>query len=205
MRLLTETSGGWDATAGPLPDDLLHQAQAQNPFAWEQLVALYLPLVSHWARRAGLQAHDRADLCQEVFRAVARRLARFRPDGQGGFRGWLWTITRNKLRDFFRRRKRQFPAPGGDGRRLLNLAELPDEAAEPPPEAADPVLRRALEVLATEFEESTRLAFWRSAVEGQPAADVGVGLAMSADAVRQARCRVLRRLRRELGELAPGP
>jgi hypothetical protein len=47
--------------------------------------------------------------------------------------------------------------------------------------------------------ETTRLAFWRSAVEGQPAADVGAGLAMSADAVRQARCRVLRRLRRELG------
>jgi RNA polymerase sigma-70 factor (ECF subfamily) len=200
------TRGGDGVTVdGNGASGVVRQAQAEDPLAWQRLVALCYPLVGYWARRAGLQPHDRDDLCQEVFRSVARRLAGFRPDGDGGgFRGWLWTITRNKLRDFFRLRRRQFLPPGGDGGRLLDLADRPPEPEDPGPGAADPVVRRALEVLHTEFEERTRLAFWRSAVEEQPAADVGAGLAMSATAVRQARSRVLRRLRQELGAAGSG-
>jgi RNA polymerase sigma-70 factor (ECF subfamily) len=195
-----DTSDGDGVTVdGNHATRLVRQAQAEDPLAWQRLMALCLPLVGYWARGAGLQPHDRDDLCQEVFRSVARRLAGFRPDGDGdGFRSWLWTITRNKLRDFFRLRRRQFLPSGGEGGLLLNLADRPAEPEDPGPGAADPVVRRALEVLATEFEERTRLAFWRSAVEEQPAADVGAGLAMSATAVRQARSRVLHRLRQEL-------
>ena len=61
----------------------------------------------------GLRDDDAADVFQEVFQAVAAHLAGFRRDRAGDtFRGWLRTITRNKVNDHFRRRQRE---PGGVG------------------------------------------------------------------------------------------
>jgi RNA polymerase sigma-70 factor (ECF subfamily) len=51
-----------------------------------------------------------------------------------------------------------------------------------------------------EFSERTWQAFWRTAVEGRAAKDVGAELAMSPGAVRVAKSRVLHRLREELGD-----
>jgi RNA polymerase sigma-70 factor (ECF subfamily) len=60
---------------------------------------------------------------------------------------------------------------------------------------------RALDLIRGEFEERTWSAFWRTAVDGRAAKDVGADLGMSAGAVRVAKSRVLRRLRQELGDL----
>jgi DNA-directed RNA polymerase specialized sigma24 family protein len=47
---------------------------------------------------------DAADVSQDVFAAVARHIADFRRERPGdSFRGWLWTITRNKVRYHWRR------------------------------------------------------------------------------------------------------
>ncbi|RMF56503.1 MAG: sigma-70 family RNA polymerase sigma factor, partial [Calditrichaeota bacterium] len=70
--------------------------------AWWRCTAIYTPLVYGWARQAGLQADDAADIVQEVFRSVAAHIDRFYRDKESGsFRGWLWTITRNKIHDHF--------------------------------------------------------------------------------------------------------
>jgi DNA-directed RNA polymerase specialized sigma24 family protein len=63
------------------------------------------------------------------------------------------------------------------------------------------VMRRVLDLLRPEFAEQTWQAFWRTAVEGQPAVEAAADLGMSAGAVRVAKCRVLHRLRAELGAL----
>jgi RNA polymerase sigma-70 factor (ECF subfamily) len=44
--------------------------------AWHEFVTLYEPLVYRLARRKGLQDADARDVCQEVFRAVARAAER---------------------------------------------------------------------------------------------------------------------------------
>src|SRR5436190_3645684 len=85
------------------PASLLDRVRANDDDAWRRFVRLYSPLVYAWAKRCGLKNQDAADVLQEVFHAVARNVAQFRPDpAAGSFRGWLWVITRNKVRDHFR-------------------------------------------------------------------------------------------------------
>jgi len=199
--------------AGPvLPEpstssaSLLLQLQADDPRAWHKLVHLYGPLVYHWARAAGLQASDAADVFQETFRAVLRHIGGFQRDGPGrSLRGWLWTITRNKVHDHFRQVRGRPQAAGGTTEQL-RLAELPDDE---PPSAAEPGIRgtrstllaRALELIRGDFEPRTWQAFWRIAVDEVPTADVAAELGISVNAARLAKSRVLRRLRLELDGL----
>src|SRR4051812_1404007 len=100
--------------SGLTSPSLLARAQENQPAAWEQLVDLYAPLVYHWCRRAGLREEDVEDVFQEVFRAVARALPDFRKERAGDtFRGWLRTITRNKIRDHYRLLQDEVRGAGG--------------------------------------------------------------------------------------------
>jgi RNA polymerase sigma-70 factor (ECF subfamily) len=185
---------------------LLQQARGRDPAAWERMVALYGPLVLGWCRGWGLGEEDAADVFQEVFQAVAAHLAGFRRDRAGDtFRGWLRTITRNKVTDLYRRREREPSGVGGSEARD-RLARVP--GAIPPDEengdAAEAVLlHRVLAMIRGEFEPRTWEAFWQTAVEGRAAADVAAELGMTPGAVRVAKSRVLHRLRTDLGDL-PG-
>jgi RNA polymerase sigma-70 factor (ECF subfamily) len=185
---------------------LLARVQADEPQAWDRLVALYAPLVLHWCRRQGLQDHDAADVFQEVFQAVVSHVAGFRRDRPGGtFRGWLRTITQNKLRDHFRRRGGEAQGVGGSSARD-RLAQLPgpepaEESCAPDEVVEGALFARALALIRAEFEERTWAAFWGTAVEGRAAKDVAADLAMTRGAVRVAKSRVLHRLRAELGDL----
>jgi RNA polymerase sigma-70 factor (ECF subfamily) len=174
--------------------------------AWRELVELYAPLVTHWTRRCGLDSHEAADCLQDVFSSVATSLEAFEPlHATGSFRGWLWTITRNKVRDLARRKTRQPQAAGGSTARQA-LAELPDATSLPDTEPTgteqlNELLRRGLEQVRSEFEPSTWEAFWRSAIDNIPTAVVASELRVTAASVRQSRSRVLRRLRQQLGDI----
>ncbi|HKB39336.1 MAG TPA: sigma-70 family RNA polymerase sigma factor, partial [Gemmataceae bacterium] len=187
---------------------LLERVRRDDAAAWDRLVTLYAPLVWHWCRRCDLQEADQADIVQDVFQAVAAHIGTFRRERSGDtFRGWLRTITRNKVRDHYRRLSRE---PGGVGgteaqQRLARVPDFEDGADDPPDvEAAERALfHRALELIRCEFEEKTWQAFWRTTVEGRSAAEVGEELGMRPGAVRVAKSRVLQRLREELGDLLP--
>lgn len=187
---------------------LLVRVLADEPRAWEHMLTLYAPLVWHWCRRSGLQEEDRADIFQDVFQSVARGLRTFRRESDGSFRGWLRTITRNKIYDLHRRRQHEPRGEGGsDAQRWYN--QVPDptlsaESSEGDVTAERQLVQRALELLRPEFAPHTWQAFWRTAVMGEAAADVAAALGMTAGAVRVAKCRILHRLREELGEQPPG-
>jgi RNA polymerase sigma-70 factor (ECF subfamily) len=171
--------------------------------AWERLARLYGPLVYGWCRRKGLQDRDAEDIVQEVFLTVARRIGDFHHDSAGDtFRGWLWTITRNKLGDWIRgQRKREQPLGRAD------LAQ-PEELDNPPDDAAGGELallcRRAVDSIRAEFADRTWHAFWRVVVENQAAEEVAASLGMTRNALYLAKSRVLRRLREVMGEVS-GP
>ena len=169
------------------------------------MVALYAPLVLGWCRGWGLRDDDAADVFQEVFQAIAKHLSAFRRSRSGDtFRGWLRTITRNKVHDHFRRFEREPPGVGGSqARDFLDRVpqELPPEEVSSSDSLDLDLLRRALDLIRRDFEPRTWSAFWQTAVEGRAAADVAADLNMTPGAVRVAKSRVLQRLRTDLGDL----
>src|SRR6516165_5071035 len=70
---------------------------------WTRFVKLYTPLLHRWAKRLGLDAEEADDLVQEVFAVLVRKLPEFRYDPGRRFRGWLWTVMLNKVRENKRR------------------------------------------------------------------------------------------------------
>jgi RNA polymerase sigma-70 factor (ECF subfamily) len=183
---------------------LLDRLRASDPAAWRRLVELYQPLVRFWCWRSGLRGLDAEDVTQEVFAAAAAGLEGFRRDRPGDtFRGWLRAITRNHAVWCLRRNQGRPNAEGGSDA-WRQLQDIPDPlSADGDTEDAEisQVYRRALEQVRADFEERTWLAFWRTVVEGQTPAILAAQLDMTPAAIRQAKSRVLRRLKQELGEL----
>jgi RNA polymerase sigma-70 factor (ECF subfamily) len=187
---------------------LLARLRAGQAGAWDRLVRLYGQTVYVWCRRAGVSEADAADVSQEVFVAVAGHLADFRRERPGdSFRGWLWTITRNKVRDHWRRRADQAKAAGGTtAQQMMNQVPedaRPDSEAEAEGDAGG-LYRRALELIRSEFEERTWRAFLMVTVEARPPADVAAALGTTPGAIYIAKSRVLKRLREEFGDLIEG-
>jgi RNA polymerase sigma-70 factor (ECF subfamily) len=184
---------------------LLQRIRDGDQSGWRRVVELYTPLVHHWCRRWGTDGADADDVVQEVFQAAAVSIGSFRREREGDtFRGWLRGITRNKLLLFWRSKGRNPEPAAGGSEAQQRLQELPGPDEADAPEDADQLsalFHRALDMLRGEFEPRTWQAFWRTTVDGLTATDAGAELGMSANAVRMAKSRVLRRLREELGDL----
>ena len=194
---------------------LILHATRQDPAAWERLVSIYSPLVYFWCQESGLSRADLQDVFQEVFHALARNLNKFRPIENGTFRGWLRTLTRNKLKDHFRQAGLE-PKPIGGTEALNFLKEIPAAiqrrstsnyssainfaATSSEQVIVDSTLCHALSNVRVNFSEQSWKAFWMVVVDGRETADVAKDLGMQPGAVRVAKSRVLKRLRLELGD-----
>jgi len=199
---MSESVGESSESLGSTSSDLLERVRVRDEQAWRRLVRLYGPLVLHWCRQFGLQEADRADVFQDVFRAVARHVAGFRRERPTDtFRGWLRTVTQSKVHEHFRRRGGNPEGVGGSSayQRLLAVPDAASGSDDQPLSNDDAILlREVLRLLRGEFQDQTWQAFWRTAADGLPAAVVAQELGMSPGAVRTAKSRVLRRLREEL-------
>ena len=207
MEARPEGSQGDASKPSSISSTLLDQLRARRPEAWQRLVRLYGPVIYRWCRRSNLTAEDAADVVQEVLSAVMVHLPDFRRDRpQDSFSGWLATITRNKVREHYRRRHGKAEARGGSTAQR-QMAEIPqppepsDESIQPDAQSAACLSRRALEMIRAEFEARTWEAFWRVSVDGQSPAHVAADLEMSVAAVYKAKSRVLGRFRQVLAEL----
>lgn len=181
---------------------LIRRAREVEPGAWETLVRIYGPLIYSWARRFGLQSQDAADLTQTVFLSVWKGLPGFtmdRPDAS--FRGWLRTISQNAVRA---RARRQSPEilMGSESEQLADsdssFAETVVGAASDP--LFETLPRRAMEIVRETVDASTWQAFWQVTIDDRPVPDVAAALGLTPAAVRQAKYRVLCRLRQLLSD-----
>jgi RNA polymerase sigma-70 factor (ECF subfamily) len=183
------------------PSLLLRLRDSRDQAAWSQFVEVYAPLVYGFGRKHGLQDADAADLTQEVLRSVTGAAGRLEYDPQrGSFRGWLFTIVRNKLRNFLASPQRRWQGTGDtDSHRLLQ--SLPDQEQEWDQEYEQRLFAWAVEQVRGGFEPATWQAFWQTAVEGRSAREAAEALGMSVGAVYVARSRVLARLREHVQQL----
>lgn len=201
---MDSSSGPAAKSNGSSSTSLIRRVRQRDPQAWQKLTELYGPLVYHWCRRFGCAEDQAADIFQEVFSAVATGIDRFEhKTGRGTFRGWLRTITLNKLRDAQRRSAGEARGIGGSEAQHWLTAFADPLSAEDDDERAQVsgLFRRGLDQVRDEFEPRTWQAFWRTSVEGESTRDVAADMGITPNAVRQARSRVLRRLRQQLGDL----
>lgn len=163
--------------------------------AWGQFVDLYTPLLFSWARRANLSESDAADLVQDVFAILVRKLPEFVYDPNKSFRQWLRKVTLNKWRENFRRATPE---------RALTQADV-DKLTDADPvdgfwdlEYQQLLVMRARQLARDQFEPATWEAFWRVVVDDEPAERVGHDLGLSVAAIYAAKYRVVVRLRKGL-------
>lgn len=193
-----------DYSAGPTSLTLLARVKANEPEAWVRLSKIYGPLVYGWAQRYRLSADDASDVMQETFLILIRKFDSFQRDRPGdSFRGWLWTVARNRIRDHVRRVIKVAAATGGTTHRLL-LQEIAADEPEPEEdgvqrqETRNRALKEILDVVRGDFTPHAWQAFSMLTTQKRTAADVAAELGLSKSAVHQAKYRILKRIREEL-------
>jgi RNA polymerase sigma factor (sigma-70 family) len=166
--------------------------------AWARFVDIYGPLIYGFVRQRGLQDADAVDLVQEVLRSVAGAISRLEYDPRrGSFRGWLFTIVKNRLRNDLKVKQRR-ESGSGDSAVAEQLAEepAPDEwEAQWDVEHQQRLLAWASERVKAEVEPRTWQAFRLTAVEGRSGREAAQELEMSVAAVYLAKSRVMSRLK----------
>ena len=184
---------------------LIRRVKALDGDAWESLTQLYGPLIYGWARRSGLQSQDAADILQTVFVSVWRGMTKFTLERENAsFRGWLRVITANAVREWGRRRETLI-IPAAQAANIMAPGDESDgECSEPGLGGADDMFQnlthRAMELVRNTVDVKTWDAFWKTTIEDVPVMDVAAATQMSAPAVRQAKYRVLCRLRELLAD-----
>jgi RNA polymerase sigma-70 factor (ECF subfamily) len=176
--------------------------------AWDEFVAIYVPLLYRLARRSGLQHADAEELSQEVLIAASRAVDRWQPDPQRGrFRAWLFRIGRNAIINFLTRPKRGAIGSGKtDVMWMLEQQcdETGGESAVFALERRRQVFHWAAERVKATVEDGTWQAFWQTSVESKPVAEVARSLGVSAGRVYVARSRVMAKLRAEVSRFEGG-
>ena len=186
------------------PSLLLRIRDSGDAEAWRTFVDIYGPVIFRYCRRRGLQDADAADVTQDVLAQVAQSIRSFeyRPE-RGRFRGWLGTVTHNKMLRFQERVARSVRGEGGD-RQSHDNGALAEEGADS--EWTEwfnaEVLRIALERVRPNFEPETWRAFELVWIEDRSAADAASMLGRPVYTIYLAKSRVLSRLREEVLMLA---
>jgi RNA polymerase sigma-70 factor (ECF subfamily) len=160
--------------------------------AWDRFVELYSPLLFHWAKQLGQQDSDAADLVQDVFLRLLRKLPDFQYDPQRSFHCWLKTLFLNQHRERLRSR---------------NALPVGDHTELPSPEAIDEfedrrfLTQQALRLIERDFSPIQWKAFKEYALAGRPVEEIARELGISRGTVYSVKSKVVYRLRREFERL----
>lgn len=157
--------------------DLVTRAIQGDQRAYGLLVQRYAPQLMQTARSLGLPDSEIDDAIQDTFVAAWKNLSHY--DGARPFRGWLFRICINKVRDIARyRRVRRFLFGAGsleDTDALGIWDDSPDAARQA---AAAQQLQHVQSVL-RELDRDLREALVLTAIVGLSHAETGVALGTS--------------------------
>jgi RNA polymerase sigma-70 factor (ECF subfamily) len=170
-----------------------------DPMAFEALAVYYTKRLEAWCMRHGLQRADAQDLAQELLLKIRAVIDQYHPIPGKPFRAWLKTVTFRECMNHFRAHQRYQEF----------LADLPPRQ-ELEEEILDDLtrieaLRAALAKVQAKVAPKDWEIFQRTALdEPRPrAAVVAAERGISVLAVNQAKHRVLKKLKDELGDIDP--
>jgi RNA polymerase sigma-70 factor (ECF subfamily) len=163
-----------EETMSSIATSLLQRACRQDEESWRLLVEFHAPLVYSWCRMRGLDAETARDVGQDVFIAVSRNLQGFERKSPGGtLRGWIRSITENKIRDHWRKTNAQPPATGGsEVHRILREFPEPDDSSLGNDAIENSFLAQVLNYAKEHIQPIHWTVFWQLAVEEKSASEV---------------------------------
>jgi RNA polymerase sigma-70 factor (ECF subfamily) len=145
---------------------LLLAVGAQDPEAFRQLYDRFAGRLLAYVQAMGRGRLPTEDLVQEVFVAIWRKAAQYRP-ALGTPEAWIFTITRNKVLDIWRSR-----SPVED-RGELDLETLMDVTSTPDPTLVATV-QKALKTLPEDQRRPLVLAYFDGYTYEEAAGRLGV-------------------------------
>ncbi|HEV2854812.1 MAG TPA: sigma-70 family RNA polymerase sigma factor [Thermoanaerobaculia bacterium] len=175
------------AIAEPLDEELLAATARGDLDAFQAFYQRYAGRVLAYARRTGRDAALAEDVTQEVFTAVWTRAATFRPD-RGDAPAWLYTLTRNKLVDHWRKL--------GRDREMETIEDLTVPAPVSEDRDLRLTLRQALSRVAPEQREAIEMAYYGGLTYEETAGRLALPVGTLKSRIRVG----LRALRTVLGE-----
>lgn len=152
--------------------------------AWDEVMAIYGPLVFRMALRQGLQRADAEDVVQQVFTAIFQSVEKcLEQSERGRFRNWLIGIGRNVALNMLNRRPKEGIGIGGShGHDMLDQLKAKEEelASEFDIEYQREVYRWAAQRVQADVDSKTWEAFRMTHVDGvaiiEAAKQLGVGV-----------------------------
>ena len=163
--------------------DLVEQAQT-NPANFGLIYQQYAQLIYKYIYSRVRNQQDTEDLTSQTFMNAMQSLHKYRD--QGYFSAWLFTIARNKVRDFYRKNKPEIDVENIDN--LNRYAEGIHEQVERSLEVER--LTRFVRGLKEEEQELIRLRY----LAELPFAEIARVVGKKEDAVKKALYRLLERL-----------
>ncbi len=173
----------------PTDPDLVAAWQSGDELAAELLVRRHATALGRYLAASGAASAEVDDLVQDTFFRAFRGLAGWR--GEGTFRGWLFRIAGNLLKDRFR---------SGKGRVFLMIEDhdLPDSADPAGEVVADEVEQRLTEGL-TRLPRLQREVFLLRVQQGMEYGEIATTLDTTPGAARVHYHHAVKRLKEWLG------
>lgn len=101
--------------------------------SWDEFYRTYWRLIYSVALKAGLREEEAWDVVQETVLTIAKQSVKGMYDpSRGSFKMWLWHITRWRINDQFRQRRKDTAASvlTADGTQREPLSDIPDTSGE---------------------------------------------------------------------------
>jgi RNA polymerase sigma factor (sigma-70 family) len=171
--------------------------------SWREFVRFYSPVIYGFARKRGLKDAGAANVMRAVLRSVARGAGtvEYNPKCETTS-AWLYSVTCDQIRHLLSTQKNRSRGTGDSCSQINSAA---DHQTEPDSdwelEYQRQLAVKAMESVKQQFDSLAWQAFWKTAIDGRPALDVGLELRMPPGEVYVAKSRVLVRLREEVRHL----
>lgn len=185
--------------------------------SWDEFYRTYWRLIFSVATKAGLRDDEAWDVVQETILTIAKQSVKGQYDpSRGSFKMWLWHITRWRINDQFRQRRKDTASlvTASDGTEREPLADIADPAGDEfsriwEKEWQENIMKAAIERVKMKVSPQQFQIFDYNVLRGMSAGDVRSRLGVSIAQVYLAKHRVSAVLRKEIAyirsqEEAPG-